>query len=300
MHIEVYHPVHLPQLTSLINAHFGAVIPGWSLPSEFIEKHLHHNLSQYVIDPWVIERKTLCVLHRGRLVGAAHLLRYGTGEEVGESYQNVGDIGWLLAWPDNKDDAVVLLHACHDQMQARGVRETFVWNSVLPFPTCSGLPPQWPHIMTLFQEAGYAPDPDTGEAIYGGRIDSIPLPGDAPVEGVEVRRMVREISVAFVAFAGDQEIGHCYCDVDLSHGNACPALRTWSELGGMHVDEEWRSRGIGTWLVCHAAEWMRLAGCDRIVLSVVPDDEERGAGRFYERFGWQPFTRVHTGWRLRG
>jgi GNAT superfamily N-acetyltransferase len=299
MHIEPYQPAHLSQLTALVNAHFGVVIPGWSLPSDYIEKHLDRNPGEYVIDPWVIERKTLCALYRGRVAAAAHLLRYGTGEEIGENYQNVGDIAWLVAWPDTRDEAAALLHACHDQMQAWGVRETIVWDSVLPFPTCSGIPPQWPHITGLFEQAGYAPDPDTGEAIYGGRIETIPLPGEAPVAGVELRRIMREVSVGFVAYAGDEEIGHCYCDVDLSEGNARPALRNWAELGGMFVKEEWRSRGIGTWLVQHAAEWMRMASCDRIVLSVLPDDEERGAGRFYQRFGWQPFTRIHRSWRMR-
>jgi|GEM_PF-2752234 len=105
--------------------------------------------------------------------------------------------------------------------------------------------------------------------------------------------MMAEESVAFIAYAGDQEIGRCVCKVDLSEGGARPALRMWCQLAHMVVDEEWHSRGIGTWLVQHAAEWMRLAGCDRIVLSVLPDDEERGAGRFYQRFGWQPFTRSY-------
>lgn len=299
MHIEPYDHSHLSQLATLINAHFGVVIPSWSLPEDYIEKHLYRNPGEYVIDPWVIERRTLCVIKEKRVVAAAHLLRYGTGEDISEHYQNIGDIAWLLAWPDEEVAAMQLLQACHTQMREWGVSQTIIWDSLLPFPTCSGLPPQWPHITGLFEQAGYAPLPDTEEAIYGGRLDAIPLPGDAPVEGLDVRRIMRETSVAFVAYDGDQEIGHCYCDVDLSEGNARPALRNWAELAGMYVDEEWRNLGIGTWLVQHAVEWMRLGGCDRVVLSVLPDDEERGAGRFYQRFGWQPFTRVCRSWRMK-
>ena len=297
MHIEPYHSDQLTQLTYLINAHMGAVMPGWSLPAAYVEDRLYRNPGEYVIGPWVIERKTLCAIEKGRLVAAAHLLRYGTGAEVAEHYQNIGDIGWLLAWPQNDEAARVLLQACYDQMKGWNVSQIIVWDSTLP--VCSGIPPQWPHLVALFKEAGYEPDPDSAEAIYGGRIDAIPLPGNAPIEGADVRRMMRDVSVGFVAYVGNEEIGHCYCDVDLSEGTARPAYRNWAELGDMFVEEEWRSRGIGTWLVQHAVEWIRLAGCDRMKLSVIPEDEDRGAGHFYQRFGWQPFTRIHRSWRLK-
>jgi len=148
MHIEPYQSDHLTQLSHLINAHFSAVIPGWSLPGEYIETHLARNPGQYVIDPWVIERKTLCVLDRQRVVAAAHLLRYGTGENVGEHFQNSGDIAWLLVWPQSKAAADALLQACHDQMCAWDVREIKVWDSTLPCPMCAGIPHVWPHLIT--------------------------------------------------------------------------------------------------------------------------------------------------------
>lgn len=298
MHIEPYHPDHLLQLTYLINAHAGVVIPGWSLTEEYIEKRLYRNPGEYVVDPWAIERQTLVVMQHQRVVAAAHLVRYGTGDEVSEYYHNAGDIVWLLFWPNHDEAAQSLLQACHEQMRAWAVSNTMIWNGSV-IPTCPGIPPEWPHIIALFTRAGYAPVPDSGEAIYGGWIRDIPLPGDAPV-GVEVRRMMRGVGVAFVAFADDQEIGACLCDANMTDGNTRPALRGWAQLDSLNVEEEWRSRGIGTWLVRHAVEWMRMGGCDRIVFSVIPEDEERGAGRFYQRFGWQPFTRVHREWRLQG
>lgn len=75
-----------------------------------------------------------------------------------------------------------------------------------------------------------------------------------------------------------------------------PALRGWAELSAMFVQEMWRGRGIGTWLVQHAVAWLRVAGCDRIVLSCAAEDEAAGAGRFYRRFGWEVFTRLQDGW----
>ena len=78
-----------------------------------------------------------------------------------------------------------------------------------------------------------------------------------------------------------------------------PSLRGWAELGEIYIEEGWRGRGIGTWLLQHAIEWLRMAGCDRIVLCCAADDEAAGAGRFYRRFGWDVFTRVEDGWRLK-
>jgi GNAT superfamily N-acetyltransferase len=82
----------------------------------------------------------------------------------------------------------------------------------------------------------------------------------------------------------------------LTEGGAVPALRGWAELSAMFVQEMWRGRGIGTWLVQHAVAWLRVAGCDRIVLSCAAEDEAAGAGRFYRRFGWEVFTRLQDGW----
>jgi hypothetical protein len=48
--------------------------------------------------------------------------------------------------------------------------------------------------------------------------------------------------------------------------------------------------------VQQAVEWLRLAGCDRIAFSVDAGDEGRGAGRFYERFGWKAISRMEVGW----
>jgi GNAT superfamily N-acetyltransferase len=65
----------------------------------------------------------------------------------------------------------------------------------------------------------------------------------------------------------------------------------------MHVREEHRRRGVGTWLVRHAVAWLRLAGCERIVLCVPEEDEQAGAGAFYRRFGWDVLSRGVNGWR---
>ena len=77
----------------------------------------------------------------------------------------------------------------------------------------------------------------------------------------------------------------------LTEGGQLPALAGWAELSEVETSETMRNQGVGSWVVQHAVEWLRLAKCDRIVLSVARDDEKAGAGRFYSRFGWMPLVR---------
>jgi hypothetical protein len=37
-------------------------------------------------------------------------------------------------------------------------------------------------------------------------------------------------------------------------------------------------------------------GCEHIVFSVIPDDDARGAGRFYRRLGWDILLTLEKGW----
>ena len=94
------------------------------------------------------------------------------------------------------------------------------------------------------------------------------------------------------------DLGLPWTSVTLTEGGALPALRGWAELTELEIQEQWRNRGLGTWLIQHAVAWMRLAGCDRIVFCVAPDDETRGAGRFYQRCGWEALVREQKAWGL--
>ena len=75
------------QLTALVNAHIQAVVPGVVVSVNTVLSQLERNPGEFIVDPWVSERATLVAEQRGRVVAAAHLLRYGAGEEVGEAYR---------------------------------------------------------------------------------------------------------------------------------------------------------------------------------------------------------------------
>src|SRR5215218_8339681 len=87
------------QLTALVNAHIQAVVPGVAVSVNTVLSQLERDPGEFIVDPWVAERATLVAEQRGRVVAGAHLLRYASGEEVGQAYRDSAELNWLLYWP---------------------------------------------------------------------------------------------------------------------------------------------------------------------------------------------------------
>lgn len=290
-----FHPSHCFQVRELVNAHLGAVIPGWALPDAAILDRLSSDPGEYIVDPWVTERVTLCALDRQRVVAIAHILRFGDGPEVSAYYKGAAELGWFLFWPDGADAASAILEAVINQMNSWGAARQFAGLS-LPVRVFAGVPDVWPHVHKALVATGFETEAIPREAVYAGPLQGIPPPGNPPVAGMTLRRRVDRWGSYFAAILEEQEVGWCECVGDLTQGGLLPAMAGWAELSEMHAEASWRSRGIGSWLVQHAVDWLRLAGCTRIALNVSADDEARGAGRFYNRFGWRSITRLHRSW----
>ncbi len=86
------------QLTQLVNAHAGAVVPGLSVSVNTVLASLERQSGEFIEDPWVAERVTLVAEQQDRVAAAAHLLRYFCDERAGVTARDLGDISWLLYW----------------------------------------------------------------------------------------------------------------------------------------------------------------------------------------------------------
>src|ERR687884_620254 len=97
-----------------------------------------------------------------------------------------------------------------------------------------------------------------------GRTSQLPsrAPAFDQARGTTRPRTAGGSGAHFTAILEGQPVGDCECIPDLTEGGALPALRGWGELTEMEVVEQWRNRGIGTWLIQHAVAWLRLGGCD--------------------------------------
>ncbi len=282
---------HLPQVMKLVNSHLSTVVPGWSLTPDYFWERLKSNPSEEITDPWVVERKSIVGIVRDRVCAAAHLLRYGEDTR----WKGVGEIDWILFWPGEREAGAAVLNECRRQMNAWQVLEERILGP-LPVHACVGIPDVWPHIIGLMERFGYSSNEDVDESVYSGTLNEISSPGEPPIRGVTIHRDVGKFGTRFVARWEGRDVAYCECISDLTEGGQLPALAGWAELSEVETSESMRNKGLGSWVVRHAVEWLRLAKCDRIVLSVAREDEEAGAGRFYKRFGWMPLVRQQKNW----
>jgi len=114
--IELFQPAHLPQMQALVNAHLSTLAPGWALPEHFIASHLLRDPGEFIVDPWVTARVTLCATERQRVVAAED-----EAAGAGRFYERQGwrvlvrlQRGWVLA-STNSTDPKGSEHAQHSR-----------------------------------------------------------------------------------------------------------------------------------------------------------------------------------------
>jgi GNAT superfamily N-acetyltransferase len=298
------------QLTDLVNAHAAAVVPGVGVSVAAMLSHLEREPGEFIVDPWVAERATLVAEQLGRITAAAHVLRYGDDDRVGPAYRGAGEIRWFLFWPEGPrssnpwwtagtqaaaqliDACVALFDEWHVTSQSAG--------GELPVPGVYGVPEQWPHVSALYEQAGFAHDGHT-ELVYLARVGDLPRLPSPPVPGLEARRTVGLNGTRLSAVRGDEVIG--YIEVEIrDSGERLARQAAWADVGNLHVSEQFRRRKVATWLLGHAADWLELAGVDRLLdYSYSEGADETGQTyddyrAFLDALPFRLLTRTRRGW----
>jgi GNAT superfamily N-acetyltransferase len=291
------------QLTALVNAHIQAVVPGVSVSVNTVLSQLERDPGEFIVDPWVADRATLVATQRGRVVAAAHLLRYGAGKEVGEAYRDSAELSWLLYWPqathwlDSEAAAAALMDACLGRLAAWGTGHWHADGALLPAPGVYGLPAQWPHIRELYERAGFVHDGHV-EIVLLARVDELPGPSAPPLEGLALERSVGESGTRLSARLGGEVVGFIEVETNLAEGGRLAHLGGWADVGNLHVAEPHRRRGVATWLVGQAADWLRLARAERLLEYAWP--EEHDLLGLLAHLGFRELTRTARGWHHHG
>ncbi|MDX6705709.1 MAG: hypothetical protein QOI48_1555 [Solirubrobacteraceae bacterium] len=281
------------QVTALVNAHIEAVLPGVSVSVNAVMSSLERESDEYVVDPWAIERSTLVAVVADRIVATAHLVRYGSDERVSGYYRNAGAIRWLVFWPPQAEAADAITAECLKVMGDWGV-ELIEADGSLPSPATYGLMDCWPHVNAAYERAGFARCDDHAEIILVADVDDLPRRGEAPIQGLTLKRLVGDHATRFVTTLGDRVAGMIELQTDLTIGGTLSRLAGWGDIWELHVAEDLRRRGIATWLVGHAADWLALARVQRLLHFCVTDEESELA--FALSAGWRELARVHRGW----
>ena len=297
------------QLTQLVNAHAGAVVPGLSASVNTVLASLERQPGEFIEDPWVAERVTLVAEQHNRIAAAAHLLRYFPDERAGAAARDLGEINWLLYWAetpagnaywaDAAPAAAALMTACLGQFQDWGVSRQYAGGE-LPVHGVYGVPEQWPHIRALYQRAGFTHTGHT-EIVYLARVEDLPGLASPPLGGLSVRRSVGINGCRLSAALGEDVIG--YIEVDtFDEGERLTRTAGWADVGNLQVSEPYRRRGVGSWLVGQAADWLRLAHVDRLLDYAWLEGTDPGGVSYecYRAFlpavGFRELTRTQRGW----
>jgi GNAT superfamily N-acetyltransferase len=297
------------QLTQLVNAHAGAVVPGMSVSVNTVLSSLERQPGEFIVDPWVSERVTLVAEQRNRIAAAAHLLRYYPDDRAGESARDAGEIRWLLYWPlapagnpfwpDVTGSAEALIAACADVFDRWGVTRQYA-DGELPVPGVYGVPEQWPHIAALYRRVGFTHTGHT-EVVYLAQVKDLPSADAPPLDGLTVRRSVGINGCRFSAVLGEEVIGYIETEV-LDEGERMSRHGGWADVGNLHVASPYRRRGLGSWLLGQAADWLRLAGVSRLLNYAWLEGTDPGGLNYddYRAFlpavGFRELTRTARGW----
>ncbi|WP_328468276.1 GNAT family N-acetyltransferase [Actinoplanes sp. NBC_00393] len=281
------------QVTALVNAHVAAVVPGVSVSVQALLSQLEREAGEFIVDRWVRERVTLVAEQRGRVVAAAHLLRYADDDDTGEEYRNAGEIRWLVCWPDApywpdaSQAGQALAVACHAQFTRWSVTRRFA-EGALPVPGVYGVPEQWPHIRELYERMGFRREGRT-EIVLVAVVGDLARPA-APLPGLGVRRTLGINGTRFTATLDGADVGWIEVDTNLDSGPRVSRVGAWADIGNLWVDPEQQRRGIGTWLLGQAAAWLDLGGATRLL--DYADEDEDAYTKFLIASGFTELTRT--------
>jgi GNAT superfamily N-acetyltransferase len=265
------------QLTDLVNAHLSAVTPGASVSVQALLSTLEREPGEFIVDPWVTERRTLVAEQRQRVVAAAQLLRYGDSARVGESYRGSGEIRWLVCWPpapfwpDAAEAGQALVAGCLAQLDSWQVRRSYADGS-LPGPGVYGVPEQWPHIAALFDAAGFAGG--WTEDVLIATTEQLLRQPVAPATDLHVSRTLGINGTRFTASSGDSVLGYIEIDTNLGDPGRFSRGAGLADVGNLHVLQPERHDEIAGWLLRQAAEWLELGGIGRLLTYARDDDAD--------------------------
>jgi GNAT superfamily N-acetyltransferase len=237
------------------------------------------------------------------------LLRHFPDERAGLAARDVGEIHWLLFWPD-----VPVGNPCWPEaepaaeaLMADCIRQLETWNvsrqeagGELPVPGVYGVPEQWPHVSALYERAGFTHVGHT-EIVYFARIEELRRHAEVPISGLSVRRTVGTNGTRLSALLDDGIIGCIEVEV-FDEGERLSRKGGWADVGNLHVTESYWHRGVGTWLLSQAADWLHAANVDRLLdyawlAGTDPTGHDYADDRaFLTASGFSELTRTKRGW----
>ena len=121
-------------------------------------------------------------------------------------------------------------------------------------------------------------------------------PRPPPDAGLETVRTLGGAGTRFTAWRDGVALGYVEMDTGVTGAGRFTGQEGWADVGNLHVVDGYRRRGIATWLLGEAGEWLRLARVHRLLDYAAPDDA--GYLAFLERMGFRRLTETVRQWEL--
>lgn len=248
------------QLTTLVNLHVAAVVPGIVLSVNTVLAQLEREPDETVVDPWVAQRCCLVAERDAEIVAAALLHRFRAEEDVQPGYRDAGEVRWLVCRTDALDAGKQLLQRALAQMASWRVARVGA-ECALPALGCYGVPDTLPHIRDLLTSAGFE-DPTRTEVVLVARCDE--LTGHVR-DGVSCARTLGLLGARLTLRLNDHELGFIeVCDHSSAMARSAVATR-WADIGNLVIHDEGDGSATMSMLPSTAADWLLLGGIPRLV-----------------------------------
>src|SRR4051794_41605791 len=166
---------------------------------------LEREPDETIVDPWAVERATLVAVVRDAVVAGAHLVRYGGGPAVSDSYRDAAEIRWLVFAPGEDAAADALAARCVATMRGWRVARMYA-DGTLPAPGVYGVPDVWPHVAAALERAGFAPG-DRVESVLVADVADLPRGGAPPLAGPALRRALGAHATRLTALLRGRALG---------------------------------------------------------------------------------------------
>ena len=150
----------------------------------------------------------------------------------------------------------------------------------------------WP---TLARAAGFDDADGRTELQFVLTTELIPL-RETPIEHLVLRRRLHVFGAAFTAMLGDQEIGLLAVDDDFTRHGSMLRNDGWTDISNMAVAPDHRRHGVATWLLGHAAAWLRLGGSRNLIAYLGDDEIGSGLHEWYLANSFVELNRSRRGW----
>jgi GNAT superfamily N-acetyltransferase len=166
----------------------------------------------------------------------------------------------------------------------------------LPAPLVYGLHEAWPHLVVLVREAGFTDADGRTELQFVVDVGDIRAPSDAPLEGLTVLRRLHVFGAAFAAMLDGREIGYIEVDDDFTRHGSMMRNDGWADISNLEIEPEHRGVGVATWLLRHAAAWLRMGGSRNLISYLGDDEVESPLHAWLLANGFAELNRTRRGW----